>query len=100
MLMLRLSRDRFSTILLGLALLPAILAQDSPTAKKSEAVPAPAGNSVVTGRAVYEDTGQPAMRQRVQLIASEALSNPRGPLRIPTAITNENGEFSLRRIAG
>jgi Carboxypeptidase regulatory-like domain len=53
---------------------------------------------VVTGRVVYEDTGQPATRHRVQLIASEALLNARGGLRIPTAVTNERGEFSLQRV--
>ena len=88
-----------SPILLCLALSTSALAQDSQAAKKTDAVQVPTGNSIVTGRAVYEDTGQPATRHRVQLIASEALSNPRGRLRIPTAITNENGDFSLRRIA-
>src|SRR5258705_2167868 len=92
-------RGLFSPILLCLALATSALAQDSGAAKKTEAVQAPTGNSIVTGRAVYEDTGQPATRHRVQIIASEALSNPRGRLRIPTTITNENGEFSLRLIA-
>jgi hypothetical protein len=53
---------------------------------------------MVAGRVVYDDTGQPATRHRIQLIASEALFNARNGLRIPTAITNENGEFSLRRV--
>ena len=52
----------------------------------------------VTGRAVYEDTGQPATRHRVQLIPSQALLNARSGLRLPTAITDEHGEFSLRHI--
>ena len=88
-----------SPILLCFALATSALAQDSGAAKKTEAVQAPTGNSIVTGRAIYEDTGQPATRHRVQLIASEALSNPRGRLRIPTALTSDNGEFALRRIA-
>lgn len=53
---------------------------------------------VVTGRVVYEDTGQAAPRHRVQLIPSEALLNARSGLRLPTAITNERGEFSLQRV--
>src|SRR5258705_2796883 len=98
-LILMLFRKLSPAILLCLALFTSALAQDSQAAKKTEAVQVPTGNSIVTGRAIYEDTGQPALRHRVQLIASEALSNPRVRLRIPTAITNENGEFSLRRIA-
>jgi 5-hydroxyisourate hydrolase-like protein (transthyretin family) len=53
---------------------------------------------VVTGRVVYEDTGQPATRHRVQIIPSEALLNARSGLRLPTTITDERGEFSLRHI--
>lgn len=49
----------------------------------------------VTGRVVYEDTGQPAARRRVQLIPSAALVNARSGLRLPT---DERGEFSLRQI--
>src|SRR5258705_9301583 len=98
-LILMLFRKISSPILLCLALSTSALAQDSQAAKKTEAVQAPTGNSIVTGRAIYEDTGQPATRHRVQLIASEALSNPRGRLRIPTALTSDNGEFALRRIA-
>ena len=49
--------------------------------------------AIVKGRALYEDTGQPATRQRVQLVAVEALANPRGPNRIPTTMTDVNGEF-------
>ena len=64
-------------------------------APKQDNQPAP----VVTGRVVYEDTGQPATRHRVQLIPSEALLNARKGLRLPTAITNERGEFSLQRVS-
>ncbi len=51
------------------------------------------GGPIVKGRAVFEDTGQPAPRQRVHLVAIEMLANRRGPNRIPTAITDANGEF-------
>ena len=54
---------------------------------------------VIAGRVVYEDTGEPATRHRVQLIAAEALLNARGGLRIPTTITDERGEFSLRSVS-
>jgi hypothetical protein len=49
--------------------------------------------SIVKGRALYEDTGQPASRERVQLVAIELLANRRGPNRIPTTMTDANGEF-------
>jgi hypothetical protein len=52
----------------------------------------------VTGRIVYEDTGQPAARNRVQLIPAGALLNAHSGVRLPTAITDERGEFSLRHI--
>ena len=52
--------------------------------------------AIVKGRAVYEDTGQPAPRQRVQLVAIEMLANRRGPKRIPTTMTDANGEFIFR----
>ena len=80
--------------LLCLALVSVAFAQD----KKPEAVPTPTGTTVVSGRVVYEDNEQPATRHRVQLIASQALfTSPKG-LRIPTAITNERGEFTLQRV--
>ena len=74
-----------------------ILAQDNQVKKADE--DAPLTNSLVNGRAVYEDTGLPAARQRVQLIPSQLLSRPQARYGIPTAITNENGEFVLRRVA-
>jgi hypothetical protein len=49
--------------------------------------------SIVKGRAVYEDTGQPATRERVQLVAIELLANHRGPSRIPGTMTDANGDF-------
>lgn len=51
------------------------------------------GRSIVKGRALYDDTGQPATRQRIQLVAIGMLTNRRGPNRIPTAMTDANGEF-------
>jgi hypothetical protein len=48
---------------------------------------------VVKGRALFDDTGQPAPRVRVQLVAIELLVNRSGPNRIPTTMTNANGEF-------
>ena len=53
---------------------------------------APLG-SIVKGHVLYEDTNQPAPRIRVLLVANEFLANRRGPIRIPTTMTNENGEF-------
>ena len=57
------------------------------------------GQSTVRGRAVFDDTGQPAPRQRVQLIAARVLENPDAPLHIVTAITNEQGDFNFAGIA-
>ena len=54
-----------------------------------------ARGSIVKGRVVYEDSGQPAPGQRVQLVPIESLANRRGPTRIPTTISGPNGEFSL-----
>jgi len=56
--------------------------------------------SIVKGRALYEDTGQPAPRERVQLVASEFLADHRDRYRIPTAITDANGEFVFHRVGG
>lgn len=86
-----------SPFLICLTLITGILAQENQTPKKAEAVAAPAGTVVVSGRVVYEDTAQPAPRHRVQLIAAEVLLNAR-TLRIPTAITDERGEFNLRGV--
>lgn len=83
-----------SLLLLCLTLVTVTFAQDN----KPQAVPTPTGTTVVSGRVIYEDNEQPATRHRVQLIASQALfTSPKG-LRIPTAITNERGEFSMQRV--
>lgn len=77
-----------SSFLICLTLITGTFVQNNP----------PAAAVLVTGRVVYEDTGQPATRHRVQLIPSEALLNVSSGLRLPTEITNERGEFSLRQI--
>lgn len=84
-----------SPFLICLTLITSILAQENQPPKRTEAA---AGTVIVTGRVVYEDTGQPATRHRIQLIVSTALLNARNGLRIPTAITNERGEFTLQRV--
>lgn len=58
-----------------------------------------APGSIVKGRALYDDTGQPASRQRVQLVGVEMLTNRRGPNSIPTTMTDANGEFIFNRVA-
>jgi len=89
---------------LGVALLSALamsgsmLAQNNKEVQKTDA-DATLGNSLINGRAVYQDTGLPASRHRIQLISSRLLLGPPSRIGIPTAITNENGEFSLRRVA-
>jgi hypothetical protein len=55
--------------------------------------------SVVSGRAVFEDTREPATRERVQLIASEYLTHPVQRLLIPTAVTDERGDFEVKGVA-
>src|SRR5262249_30125923 len=86
-----------AAVLLALLLVGAIASAQS---ENPSLPPAPdrspqnrSSESIVKGRAVYEDTDQPATRQRVQLIAIELLVNRRGPNRIPTTITDANGEF-------
>jgi len=88
-----------SPFLICLSLITGGFAQDIQAPKKTDAVPVPAAMVGVSGRVVYDDTGQPATRHRVQLLASEALLNARSGLRIPTAMTNERGEFSLRTVS-
>src|SRR5262249_30583809 len=93
------NRDLSSFILLSFAMFTISLARDNQASDQVKAEQAVFGNSQITGRAVYEDTGLPATKCRVQLIASELLSNPRARFGIPTAITNENGDFILGRVA-
>ena len=86
-----------SPFLICLTLITGTLVQENQPPKKPEVVAPPAETVMVTGRVVYEDTGQPATRHRVQLILGTALLNARR-LRIPTAITDERGEFTLRAV--
>src|SRR2546426_2217980 len=85
------------TLFVFLAFFAHAIAQDNQAQANRDSVPAPVAQSIVKGRAVYDDTGQPAQRERVQLVASEVLTALRG--RIPTVITDENGEFSFRGIS-
>ena len=85
----------FSPFLICLALIAGLLAQDNQSPKRTGASATP-GVVRVTGRVVYDDTGQPAARHRVQLIVPTVLLNLRNGVGIPTAITDERGEFSLR----
>ena len=85
-----------SPFLICLTLITGTLTQDNQ--KKTETAATPAATVRVTGRVVYEDTQQPASRHRVQLILATALLNARNGLRIPTAITDERGEFALRSV--
>lgn len=87
-----------SPFLICLTLITGTLAQENQPPKKPEVVAPPAETVMVTGRVVYEDTGHPATRHRVQLILSTGLLNARNGLRIPTAMTDERGEFTLRAV--
>jgi len=89
-------RNLLFTLFVFLGLSAHATAQDNQTQLKRDSSQAPVAQSIVKGRAVYEDTGQPAQRERIQLVAPELLTAHRG--RIPTAITDENGEFSFRGI--
>jgi len=89
----------------GLAVVALMLVGANANAQSETAVPPRAADKfgqnssrggIVKGRALYEDTGQPAPRQRVQLVAIEMLANRRGPNRIPTTMTDANGEFIFR----
>src|ERR1700730_1781929 len=57
-----------------------------------------ARGSIVKGRTLYEDTGQSAPRERVQLVSSKLLANHRDQYRIPTTITDANGGFIFHRV--
>ena len=55
--------------------------------------------ATVKGVVSYEDTGQPAPRVRVQLIAVDWLTDRRGPQSVPTTLTAAKGEFIFTRPA-
>lgn len=86
---------------LAVAIVALMLVGANANAQSETAAPRAAGKSgqnssrgsIVKGRALYEDTGQPASRERVQLVAIELLVNRRGPSRVPTTMTDANGEF-------
>ena len=89
--------SKIAVAALALMLVGANANAQSETAAKPRAADQSGQNSspgsIVKGRALYEDTGQPAPRERVQLVAIELLANRRGPSRIPTTMTDANGEF-------
>ena len=83
----------------ALATLALILCVANTNAQTETAVkPGAAGQGpIVKGIVTYEDTGQPAPRVRVQLIAAESLVDRRGPQRVPTTVTAAKGEFIFVR---
>ncbi len=90
-------KNSLFTVFVFLALLAHARAQDNQAQAKQVSSQAPVAQSIVKGRAVYDDTGQPAPRERIQLVAPEVLTAHRG--RIPTVLTDENGEFSFSGIS-
>jgi len=88
-------RSRLVVAALAFILMGANANAQSETAAKPSAADQSGQNtsrlSIVKGRALYEDSGQPAPRERVQLVAIELLGTRRG--RIPTTMTDANGEF-------
>ena len=75
-------------------------AQTETVTKPGATNPAAPENSrgpIVKGIVTYEDTGQPAPRVRVQLVAAESLVDRRGPQRVPMALTATKGEFIFVR---
>src|SRR6266571_1325482 len=89
---------RICIFLVCFAFISSAIAQNNQTPLNSGGSQTRSG-SIITGRAFFEDTNEPATRERVQLIVSEALNNPAGRLRIPTAITDQNGQFELKFVA-
>jgi len=58
----------------------------------------PRGQSIVRGRAVFNDTGRPAASVRVQLISTRVLGNTGGPAMFFSSLTNDRGEFSFNGV--
>jgi hypothetical protein len=87
---------------LGFMLVGANAYAQSETAAKPRAADQSGQNSssvsIVKGRALYEDTGQPATRERVQLVAIDLLANHRGTSHIPGTMTDANGDFVLTHL--
>ena len=96
---MRILRPAFAT--LALILCVANTNAQTETARKPGATDQVARENprgpIVKGHVVYEDTGQPAPRVRVQLVAADGVTDRRGPQRIPTTMTDANGEFVLVR---
>ena len=94
--------SRLAVATLALMLVGANAYAQSETAAKPRAADQLGQNSssvsIVKGRALYEDTGQPAPRERVQLVAIELLANHRGTSRIPGTMTDANGDFVLTHL--
>ena len=67
-------RNLLFTLFVFLGLSAHATAQDNQTQLKRDSSQAPVAQSIVKGRAVYEDTGQPAQRERIQLVAPELLT--------------------------
>ncbi|HEX8097066.1 MAG TPA: carboxypeptidase regulatory-like domain-containing protein, partial [Pyrinomonadaceae bacterium] len=61
------------------------------SAPQQPSPPSPRGQSTVSGRVVYEGTGQPVKQARVHIAPTEVDSFP--PFRAPTVLTNARGEF-------
>ncbi len=94
--------SRLAVAALALTLVGANAEAQSETAAKPRAADQSGQNSprvsTVKGRVLYEDSGQPAPGQRVQLVAIEVLANRRGPNRIPGTMTDANGDFVLTHL--
>src|SRR4029078_11828561 len=91
---------RLNRAALALILCVAITNAQTDTARK------PAGTDqdnsrgpIVKGIVTYEGAGQPATRVRVQLMAVQAVTDRRGPVRVPTTLTAAKGEFIFVRPA-
>ena len=85
---------------LALILCVAITNAQTDTARKPSGTdPDNSRGPIVKGIVTYEDTGQPAPRVRVQLIAAQAVTDRRGPVRVPTTLTAAKGEFIFVRPA-
>jgi hypothetical protein len=87
--------SRLAAAALAFMLVGANAYAQSETAAKPRAADQSGQNSsrmsIVKGRALYEDTGQPAPRERIQLVAIELLASRGG--RIPGTVTDANGDF-------
>src|SRR3977135_1706289 len=92
-------RSRLAVAALAFILMGANANGQSETGAKPSAADQSGQNSsrvsIVKGRALYEDTGQPAPRERVQLVAIELLANRRGTSRIPGTTTGAHGALCL-----